>query len=145
MQRRGHYRLSLVGHRREYRCHKPGGEARLGQGVRDRGVRLMPALTITLLEPGVTLQTLGALPDMLDAADPAPAREQLDRGYRDRGGFRALSGWYLGADDVLHFPGDRPYRPIAETRLGSERILVFECNFVAVVQPDRSFEVARMD
>jgi hypothetical protein len=24
----------------------------------------MPALTITLLEPGVTLQTLGALPDM---------------------------------------------------------------------------------
>jgi hypothetical protein len=41
----------------------------------------MPALTITLLEPGVTLQTLGALPDMLDANDPAPAREQFDRGY----------------------------------------------------------------
>jgi hypothetical protein len=51
----------------------------------------MPALTITLLEPGVTLQTLGALPDMLDANDPAPAREQLDRGYQR--GFRS-------ADDV---------------------------------------------
>ena len=70
----------------------------------------MPPLTIKLLEPGVTLQTLGAVPDMLDANDPAPAREQLDRGYRDGGGFRPLSGWYLGADDVLHFPGDRPYR-----------------------------------
>ena len=105
----------------------------------------MPALTITLLEPGVTLQTLGALPDMLDANDPAPAREQLDRGYRHGGGFRGLSGWYLGADDVLHFPGDRPYRPIAEMRMRDERILVFEGSFVAVIAPDRSFEVARMD
>ena len=41
----------------------------------------MAALTITLLEPGMTLQTLGALPDMLDANDTAPAREQLDRGH----------------------------------------------------------------
>ena len=103
----------------------------------------MPALTITLLEPGVTLQTLGALPDMLDANDPAPAREQLDRGYQH--GFRSLSGWYLGADDVLHFPGDRPYRPLAETQMRDERILIFEGSFVAVIAPDRSFEVARMD
>ena len=105
----------------------------------------MPPLTITFLEPGVTLQTLGALPDMLDANDPAPAREQLDRGYRNGGGFRALSGCYLGADDVLHFPGDRPYRPIAEMRMRDERILIFEGSFVAVIAPDRSFEVARMD
>ena len=103
----------------------------------------MPALTITLLEPGVTLQTLGALPDMLDANDPAPAREQLDRGYQH--GFRGLSGWYLGADDVLHFPGDRPYRPLAEMRMRDEKILIFEGSFVAVIAPDRSFEVARMD
>ena len=105
----------------------------------------MPPLTITFLEPGVTLQTLGALPDMLDANDPAPAREQLDRGYRNGGGFRALSGWYLGADDVLHFPGDRPYRPIAEMRMRDERILFFEGSFVAVIQSDRSFEVCWMD
>jgi hypothetical protein len=103
----------------------------------------MPALTITLLEPGVTLQTLGALPDMLDANDPAPAREQLDRGYQY--GFRGLSGRYLGADDVLHFPSDRPYRPLAETQMRDERILIFEGSFVAVIAPDRSFEVARMD
>jgi hypothetical protein len=50
----------------------------------------MPAPAITLLEPGMTLQTLGALPDMLDANDTAPAREQLDRGYQH--GFRGLSG-----------------------------------------------------
>ena len=111
----------------------------------------MPPLTITLLEPGVTLQILGALPDkipltfMLDANDPAPAREQLERGYRNGGGFRALPGWYLGADDVLHFPGDRPYRPIVEMRMRDERILVFEGSFVAVIAPDRSFEVARID
>jgi hypothetical protein len=66
----------------------------------------MPALTITLLEPGMTLQTLGALPDMLEANDPAPAREQLGRRYQH--GFRGRSGRYLDADDVLHFPGDRP-------------------------------------
>src|SRR5262249_36739358 len=49
--------------------------------VRHRGVRLMPALTITLLEPGVTLQTLGGLPDMLGANAPAPACEELGRRY----------------------------------------------------------------
>jgi hypothetical protein len=93
----------------------------------------------------VTLQTLGALPDLLDANDPAPAREQLDRGHRDGGGFRALSGWYLGADDVLHFPGDRPYRPLAEMRMRDERILILEGSFVAVIAPDRSFEFCQMD
>ena len=103
----------------------------------------MPALTITLLEPGMTLQTLGALPDMLEANDPAPAREQLGRRYQH--GFRGRSGRYLDADDVLHFPGDRPYRPLAEMRMRDEIILIFEGSFVAVSAPDRSFEVARMD
>ena len=59
--------------------------------------------------------------------------------------FGLLSGWYLGADDVLHFPGDRPYRPIAEMRMRDERILFFEGSFVAVIQSDRSFEVCWMD
>jgi len=103
----------------------------------------MPALTITLLEPGMTLQTLGALPDMLEANDPAPAREQLGRRYQH--GFRGRSGRYLDADDVLHFPGDRPYRPLAEMRMRDERILFFEGSFVAVIQSDRSFEVCWMD
>src|SRR5262245_32968117 len=72
---------------------------------------------------------LGAWHRLLEANDPAPAREQLGRRYQH--GFRGRSGRYLDADDVLHFPGDRPYRPLAEMRMRDA--------------PDRSFEVARMD
>jgi len=36
-------------------------------------------------------------------------------------------------------------RPITEMRMRDERILIFEGSFVAVIAPDRSFEVARMD
>jgi hypothetical protein len=35
--------------------------------------------------------------------------------------------------------------PIAEIRLRAERILIYESDFVAIVQPDRSFEVRRID
>jgi hypothetical protein len=55
-------------------------------------------------------------------------------------------GWTLGDDDSLTYFRDRgTYRPIAEMLINSERVIVYECSWVCIVQPDRSFEVARMD
>ena len=98
-----------------------------------------------MLHPRMRLDMLGYIPGFLSEADPAPAAEQIDRNYR--------SGWFptigakcrLDADGTLHYPGDPPLRPVACTQLRDEMIFVYPGAFVAIVQPDGTFEVARVD
>ena len=42
-------------------------------------------------------------------------------------------------------PGDPPFRALAYAQLRGERIIMFQSAFVAIVQPDGSYEVSRMD
>jgi hypothetical protein len=100
---------------------------------------------VILRHPQATLDHLGILPDMLDPANPKPAREQLDEGYRHGGGWHAQPGFKLRDDDSLKYPGDPSFPPLFEMHLRHERILVYEHGYVAIIQPDRSFEVCRMD
>jgi hypothetical protein len=99
----------------------------------------------TMLHPRMNLAALGYLPDFIDAEDPRDARTQLDAGYKHFGGFSAMKGFRLDTDNWLHFPGDPPLPPIAQARLRAELICVYQGDWVAVIQPDRSFVVARMD
>jgi hypothetical protein len=98
----------------------------------------------TMLHPNMTPEHLGFLPAMLSEANPASAREQLDSGYRQHGGWTPFKGFHLAADNSLLYPGDPPQKPIAATTLRDELILLYESDWVAIIQPDRSFEVARM-
>jgi hypothetical protein len=82
---------------------------------------------------------------MISEDDPRPARDQLDAGYRHGGGWMSFVGHTLNADDSLSYPGDPSIYPVAMTRLRDETILVYPHDWVAIVQPDRSFEVCRMD
>lgn len=88
---------------------------------------------------------LGFLPDMLREDDPRPAREQLDSGYRHGGGWDPFKGHELLANNAICYPGDPPLYPVAETKLRDELILLYEHDWVAIIQPDRSFEICRMD
>jgi hypothetical protein len=88
---------------------------------------------------------LGLLEDMLDANDPRPAREQFDAKYRHGGGWRPMPRFKLLDNDCLQYPGDPLFRPLAEARLRDELIRFYEHEWVAIIQPDHSFEVARMD
>jgi hypothetical protein len=94
--------------------------------------------------PKTTIDHIGLIPSFLDENDPRPAREQLDEGYAHGGGWRPFKGHEL-TDDGLVYPGDPPSPLLASTKLRDERILVFLHAWVAIVQPDGSFEVARMD
>jgi hypothetical protein len=94
--------------------------------------------------PGVTFDHVGHLPDMLSPDNPERARIQLDNGYRHGGGWQPMSGLTLDADDRLKYPGDPWLVPLAEMALRDERIVVYEHSIVAIIQPDRSFEAARM-
>lgn len=102
-------------------------------------------MTWMLLHPKMTPEHLGLLPGMLDANDPRPAREQLDSNYQHGGGWHPMKGHVLGPDNSLTYPGDPPLPPLAFTRLRDELIVYYDYSFVAIIQPDRTFEVCRMD
>lgn len=88
---------------------------------------------------------LGMLDIMLWTSDPRPAKEQLNERYAHGGGWRPLSGWKLGKNDKIKYPGDPALTPVAHARLRDELVVLYPHGWVAIIQPDRSFEVSRMD
>jgi len=98
-----------------------------------------------MLHPGMGPEHLGLLPGMLSEHDPRSAKEQLHAGYPHGGGWQPFEGFKLAANNELHYPGDPPTLPLAMTELREELIVLYEHDWVAIIQPDRSFEVCRMD
>lgn len=104
------------------------------------------AVQVKFLHPQANNYHVGEIPYWLDEANPKTAAEQLNDGY-------AFGGWQpfgagvvrLNADNSFSYPGDPPQHPIAEMHLRDELILMYQHSWVAVVQPDRSFELCRMD
>jgi hypothetical protein len=88
---------------------------------------------------------IGMIPDWLNANNPQPAAKQLHECYGHGGGWRPFSGFVLGKDNSLKYPGDPPLYPIAEMKLRQELILIYQYSWVVIVQPDRTFEACRMD
>lgn len=97
------------------------------------------------------VESLGALPYMLSSDDPRPAREQFNERYGFAGGWRPFRYFTLGENNELIAPRDPeepdepPLFPVADGKLRDELILFYPHAWVAIVQPDRSFEVCRMD
>lgn len=87
---------------------------------------------------------LGYIPLWLSEHNLKTAVEQLDAGYCYGGGWRDFHGFEM-TDEGLVYPGDRPMRLIGEARLREEIIRIYEMAWVAVIQPDGSFVVSRMD
>lgn len=90
---------------------------------------------------------LGAIPAMLSADNPAGAVEQIDAFYcKAGGGWRDSDGWTLSANGGrLTSCGDPARWLIAQAKLRDEQVLFFDGAWVAVVQPDGAFRVARID
>jgi hypothetical protein len=87
---------------------------------------------------------LGFLPAFLSEDDPRPAAEQIDINYQHGGGWQSFKG-FERIDTCLQYPGDPPMMPVAMTQLRDERIFVYPYSWVMVLQPDDSFDVARID
>lgn len=95
-----------------------------------------------LLEP----ISLGFLPDILREDDPRPVKDQLEDRYAHGGGWRPIKGFKMRAGHVLRYPGDRPFRPSAIAQFGDEKVIFYRAgSLLAVIQPDKSFEVTRVD
>ena len=101
-------------------------------------------MTWHFLHKGMTPEALGYLPGFLDENDQRGAREQFQERYVF-GGWSPFPGFKMGDRFQLLYPGDPPTIPLAWTLLRDERIVFYQHSWVAVIQPDGSFEVSRMD
>lgn len=97
-----------------------------------------------LCHPAATPDSLGFIPSFLDEDDPASAREQIDRNYAHGGGFVPLAKIKMD-EHYLRYPGDPPFPLIAETKLRDETIRLYRYSWLAIIQADGSYEVAKID
>lgn len=102
---------------------------------------MMPSWT--LMHKGMTAEHLGLIPSFLDRDDPRPAKEQFNENYI--AGWRPFKGFTKGDNHELQYPGDNPLKPVAVTHLRDEVIILYPYSWVAIFQPDGSFEACRMD
>jgi hypothetical protein len=93
---------------------------------------------------------LGYIPSFLDDGDPRPAREQFNDNYVHGGWHPGPQGITIGEDGSLLYPGDPPTQCLAETILHEgtscpEIVRLYEHAWVAIIQVDGTYEIARMD
>lgn len=79
---------------------------------------------------------LSFLQSMISERDPRPARQQLV-------GWSPVGGFTLQVDDTL-MSSDPPKYPVGRLQLREEQIVVYNDDWVAIIQPDRRFEVAQV-
>jgi len=104
-------------------------------------------LEMLVIDPRSSPEDWGLILGMLDNNDPRPAREQLDEGYQPSG-WHPQEGFKLNADTgVMSYPGDPPFKPLSAIPLhdGKEMVVLYPYSYVAILQLDGSFEIARMD
>lgn len=94
---------------------------------------------------------VGIVPDFLSESDPRPAAEQFNERYAHGGGWSPMTGWeFTPETGWLKYPGDPAHRPITKMVLHKDKdrpetIYVYEHAWIAIVQADGTYEVARMD
>lgn len=97
-----------------------------------------------LKHPRMTHEALGFLPHFLSEANPEKAAKQIDANYQHGGGWNSFKGFTM-TERGLEYPGDPPIVLLAEAQLRDETIRLYQHAWVAIVQPDGSFDVARID
>lgn len=109
-----------------------------------------------LRHPNATIDHLGMLPVWFNAADERDAFTQADTGYLNTAGcnYRPMPGFKLGKNgenftliygDPDEEDADPPMEEIARMKLRTQTVVLFEAEWVAIVQPDETFVVARCD
>lgn len=86
----------------------------------------------------------GFIPDFLDETDPRPAREQLAERYI--GGWNPFKGFAFDAATMtLRYEDDPVLLPESALLFRDETLLIYQSDWVLILQKDNSFEISRMD
>lgn len=95
------------------------------------------------------MEVVGFIPQFLSEDDPRPAKEQIDSAYQHGGGWRSFEGFELkggnGIPYTLIYPGDPITESLSQATLRDETIVYFEHSWVAIIQKDGSYDIARID
>jgi hypothetical protein len=118
-------------------------------------------LNFVCLHPKITIDHLGLIPSFLNTWDKRPAAQQIDAHYQHGGGWRPISKfklvkepspllmrvspYRLARELVLQYPDDPPLEPFAVAQLRDETIVFYDGAFLAIFQPDYTFEISRVD
>ena len=102
-------------------------------------------IIVEFLHPLARPDHVGLIPYWLNEDDPTSARDQFDRNYRHGGGWHPFKGFTLKSDNSISYPGDPNYIPIAQIKFRDELICIYDHAWVAIIQPDRAYEICRMD
>lgn len=105
--------------------------------------------------PGIDLSfgwqsNIGLIPSFFSDLDPRPAKEQINERYAFGGGWHPFPSFVVvdPADPLVlqGHPEDPPLYAIAEAKLRDETIRLYEPgSWLAIFQPDGTFEVSRCD
>jgi hypothetical protein len=95
-------------------------------------------------------EAAGILPEFFDPADPRPAKAQFNDAYSHGGGWHDFQGfklrnWEAQDEASIVYTGDPPMRELARGKLREETLILFEGEWLAIVQPDGSFAISRAD
>lgn len=120
--------------------------------VYDKAVSPTDDAGFWLLQPGVPVEALGFLPQLLNWTDGS-IEDQLNVTYAHGGGWQPFGKdqWKLTFDPestpaTLQYPGDPAYTERARFILKhGETFLLFDHSLSVAVQNDGSFEVSRLD
>lgn len=100
----------------------------------------------TLVHENATEDMLGFIPQFLSPADDRPAAVQFHNAYQHGGGWSPFEGFTMDPNTfAVKYPGDPAIPALAIASLRDERIVVYPHAWVAIIQPDGSWELARMD
>jgi hypothetical protein len=97
-----------------------------------------------LFHPAATPDSLGFIPSFFDEDEFLTAREQIDLNYAHGGGWRPFPGVTMD-EGCLRYPGDPPFPLLAEAKFRDETIRLYLGSWLAIIQPDGSYEVAKID
>lgn len=97
----------------------------------------------TRKHPRATPEWLGYIPGFLSEHDPRPAAQQIHERYIS--GWIPFEGFTMSSNGDLLYPGDPPTKLLYESKLRNEVIRFYQHSWLAVIQPDGTFEVARLD
>jgi len=92
------------------------------------------------------MERAGLLPTFFSNDDPRPAYEQLLANYQFG---VTLSNFKLTGNGTkdwrLWYPEDPPLKPVSFAMLRGEALVLFEYEWLAIIQPDGAFIVHRVD
>jgi hypothetical protein len=100
-------------------------------------------MKVTFYHPKCTIHHWGYIPSFLFEEDLRPAKEQFNDRYP--GGWQPFNGFTKDEENRLHYPGDPVQFPVSEIQFRNERIILYQHDWVCIIQPDGTWEVCRMD